>query len=158
MARYYKSLSHADQCSQSCCLAVATNSGHSPSSRFPNCPRASDTSFSLLTTVTLNWLSQPLQSSKLLLALASTVVLGFGPRQDPWPYICPFHAFTCFEMGPPLWQEEESVYYWSLPATGEWLNNHSPYVAPVPTAQKTCLPLLHVFSFQGKQRVDRAVP
>jgi hypothetical protein len=38
------------------------------------------------------------QSSKLLLTLAGTVVLGFGPRRDP----CSFQTFTCFEKRPPL--------------------------------------------------------
>jgi hypothetical protein len=47
--------------------------------------------------------------------LASTVVLGIGPRRDAWPYFCPFEAFACFEMGPPLCREEGSDYYWSLP-------------------------------------------
>jgi hypothetical protein len=54
------------------------------------------------------------QSSKLLLALASIVALGFGPRRDSWPYFCPFRTFTCFEMGPPLRREEGSDYYWGV--------------------------------------------
>jgi hypothetical protein len=32
------------------------------------------------------------QSSKLLLSLPSTVILGFGPRQCPWPYFCSFQT------------------------------------------------------------------
>jgi hypothetical protein len=59
--------------------------------------------------------SSPVQASKLLMALNSTVVLGFGPRRNPWPYICYFQTFTCFEMGPSFWQEEGSDYYWSFP-------------------------------------------
>jgi hypothetical protein len=39
--------------------------------------------------------------SKMLLALASTVVLGLGPRRDPWPYFRFFQTFTCFGIGPP---------------------------------------------------------
>jgi hypothetical protein len=39
------------------CLVAASNGGISPSSGFPNCPRASATSFSLLTTATLNRLN-----------------------------------------------------------------------------------------------------
>jgi hypothetical protein len=62
-----------------------------------------------LWTVTLNW------NIELLRALASTVVLGFGPCQDPWPYFFSFQTFTCFEMGPPVCREEGSDYYWSLP-------------------------------------------
>jgi hypothetical protein len=36
------------------CLVAASNGERSPSSRFPICPRASVTSFSLITTATLN--------------------------------------------------------------------------------------------------------
>jgi hypothetical protein len=38
----------------------------------------------------------PVHSSKLLLALASKFVPGFGPRRDPCPYFCSFQIFTCF--------------------------------------------------------------
>jgi hypothetical protein len=61
--------------------------------------------------------SSPFYSSKLLLVLASTVVLDFGPLRDPWPCSCSFHTSTCFEMGPPLrWEEgsDGSDYCWSL--------------------------------------------
>jgi hypothetical protein len=58
--------------------------------------------------------SSPVKSSKLLLALASTVILGFGPLQDPCPYFCLFETFVCLEMGPPFWQGEGSDYCWSL--------------------------------------------
>jgi hypothetical protein len=54
----------------------------------------------------------PVQSSKLLLALASTVVLGLEPHQDPWSYLFfSFQTFTCFEMRRPLQWD----YYRSLP-------------------------------------------
>jgi hypothetical protein len=49
--------------------------------------------------------SSPVLSSKLLLALASTAVLGVGPPRDPWLYFCSFQTFTCFEMRHPLWRE-----------------------------------------------------
>jgi hypothetical protein len=45
---------------------------------------------------------ETVQSIKLLLAFASTVVLGFWPRRDPSPYFCYFQTSTCFETGPPL--------------------------------------------------------
>jgi hypothetical protein len=57
----------------------------------------------------------PVQFSKLLLAITSTVDLGFGPRRDPWPYFCSFHVFICFELGPRLRREEGSDRYWSHP-------------------------------------------
>jgi hypothetical protein len=48
--------------------------------------------YQLLTaTARNNWTAA--QSSKLLLALVSTVVLGFGPSRDPWPYFCSFQTF-----------------------------------------------------------------
>jgi hypothetical protein len=51
------------------------------------------------------------QSSKLLLTPASTVVLGFGPRRDPWPifYIF-FKTVFAFEMGSPLQRGERLVF------------------------------------------------
>jgi hypothetical protein len=58
-------------------------------------------------------INSPVQSLKFPLPLAITVILGFGPRWDPWPYFCSFRTFTCFEMGPRL--EEGSDYYRSLP-------------------------------------------
>jgi hypothetical protein len=60
--------------------------------------------------------SSPIQSSKLLLVLASAVILASRPRRDPWPYFY-FQTFTCFEMGPPLQREGRggSDYYRSLP-------------------------------------------
>jgi hypothetical protein len=60
------------------------------------------------------WFDSLFQSSILLLALTSTVVLGFEPRRDPWPYFYSFQTFTCFEMGPPFRQEVGSDYCWSL--------------------------------------------
>jgi hypothetical protein len=57
----------------------------------------------------------PIQSSNLLLALASTVIPGIRPCWDPRPYFSSLQTFTCFKMGPFLWREDESVYYWSLP-------------------------------------------
>jgi hypothetical protein len=52
--------------------------------------------------------SSPVQSSKLLLVLASTVLLRIGSRREPSPYFCSFQTFACFEMGHPLRHEEES--------------------------------------------------
>jgi hypothetical protein len=43
---------------------------------------------------------------KLMLALASTVSLGFGSYRDPWPNFCSFQDFTCFQMGPAPRREE----------------------------------------------------
>jgi hypothetical protein len=40
--------------------------------------------------LTLVRILNPVQHSKLLLALASTVVLGFGPRRDTWSNLCSF--------------------------------------------------------------------
>jgi hypothetical protein len=39
----------------------------------------------------------PVQSSKLLLVLASTFVLGFGPRRDPWS--CSFQTLRVLKWG-----------------------------------------------------------
>jgi hypothetical protein len=36
--------------------------------------------------------THPIQSSKLLLVLISTIILGFGPRRDSWPYFCSFRV------------------------------------------------------------------
>jgi hypothetical protein len=63
----------------------------------------------------------PVQSNKLLLVLASTVILDFEPLRSPRPYFCSFQTSTCFEMGPSLRQQEVSDYCWSLPSIGEWL-------------------------------------
>jgi hypothetical protein len=46
-----------------------------------------------------HWL--PVKSSRLLMVLASTVILCFWLRREPWPYFCSFQIYTCFEMGPP---------------------------------------------------------
>jgi hypothetical protein len=35
------------------------------------------------------------QFRKLLMTLASTVVLGIGPRRDPWQYFCFFQSSVC---------------------------------------------------------------
>jgi hypothetical protein len=59
-----------------------------------------------------SWLHQ---SSKLLLALASTVVLVIGSHQDQWPYFCSLQTSTCCEMRLSLQPEEGSDYYCSLP-------------------------------------------
>jgi hypothetical protein len=48
-----------------------------------------------------DWPESRFRSSNLLLALASTVVLGFGPRRDPWPNFCSF-------------QDNLYVWRWSL--------------------------------------------
>jgi hypothetical protein len=56
--------------------------------------------------------SIPVQHSKLLLILAITIVLGFGPRRGPWPYFRSFQTFRSFQMEPPLRQEEGSDYHW----------------------------------------------
>jgi hypothetical protein len=61
------------------------------------------------------------QSSQLLLAPASTVALGIGPRRDPWLHFCSFQTFGCFESGPPLRGEKWSDYCWSLHSSEEWL-------------------------------------
>jgi hypothetical protein len=37
--------------------------------------------------------------ARLLLALASTVSLGFGSRRDPWPYFCSFQSFCEISNG-----------------------------------------------------------
>jgi hypothetical protein len=52
-------------------------------------------------------------SSKLLLALASTVNFGFEPFLVPWPNLCSSHHllyFVCLEMESPLRREEGSVF------------------------------------------------
>jgi hypothetical protein len=54
---------------------------------------------------------------KLVLTIASTVILGFDSRRDPWPHF--FKSFKCFEMGPSLQQEEGSNYNGHSPSTGE---------------------------------------
>jgi hypothetical protein len=58
--------------------------------------------------------TSPVQSSKLLLAFASTVVLGFGPRRGSLPYSCSFETLTCFKTGSLFWRDERSDYFWSL--------------------------------------------
>jgi hypothetical protein len=83
----------------------------------PNCRLS--TNFKIKMKVMLRWTVNPDQSRKLLLALASTVALGIGPRRDRWSYLSSFHTFTCFEMGPHLLREEGSDYYRSLPSTLE---------------------------------------
>jgi hypothetical protein len=44
-------------------------------------------------------------STRLLLALAITVVLGFGPHWDPQPYFCSFQDHVCLNKGSPLREE-----------------------------------------------------
>jgi hypothetical protein len=60
--------------------------------------------------------SFPVQSSKSLLVLGSTVIIGIG-------------VHMCFEMGPLLRRKERSVYSWSLlvywGVTCHWLTNQS---------------------------------
>jgi hypothetical protein len=75
------------------------------------------------------------RSVRLLLALASTVILGFQSRRDPWPYFS-------FE------REEGSDYYWSLPlywgggdSSRHSLTN-SPFPPPPPTHTHTQFRLL----------------
>jgi hypothetical protein len=131
-----------------------SDSGRFPSSRFPNCPRTSGTNFSFLTNTTPNWLNQQHQSSKLLLVLASTVVFCFGPHRDPWPYICFFTLLRVLKWCPLFDKRRGLATTGHSPSTGEWINDQSPYVAPVPIAQKTCLPLLHVFLFQGNMLTE----
>jgi hypothetical protein len=65
-------------------------------------------------TVNSQLAANPSQSIKLPLAFTNTVILGTGPHQEPWPFFCSVQTFTCFEMGPPLQEEEGSVYYWLL--------------------------------------------
>jgi hypothetical protein len=100
--------------------------------RIPNISSASVLTFlpagnclttnALLQLSTLNWLT-PVQSSKLLLVLASRVVLGFLPRRDPCSYFCFLQTFLCFEMGPPFRREEGSDYCWSPHLSwGVWLS------------------------------------
>jgi hypothetical protein len=51
------------------------------------------------------WLGR---SVRLLVVLASTVILGFESRRDPWPYFS--FPSACFEVGPILpWEEESRV-------------------------------------------------
>jgi hypothetical protein len=57
-----------------------------------------------------SFLPLTVQCTKLLLVLASTVVLGIGPRRDPRLYFCSSQTFTYFEMGAPLRREEGSDY------------------------------------------------
>jgi hypothetical protein len=86
--------------------------------------------------------------------------------------------FYCLRFeSPSTWRARSTYLY--LPGTGcpgftprNWVSFSSPlttsraevnlfssrYIAPTRAAQKTCLPLLHVFSFPEKQRVHRAVP
>jgi hypothetical protein len=52
----------------------------------------------------LQAMSLGVQLSKLLLALARRVVLGFGPPWDPWPYFRSFQILPD-EMGPLLRRE-----------------------------------------------------
>jgi hypothetical protein len=60
------------------------------------------------------WISNLVQSSKLFLALASTIVLGLGPHRDQWQFFF-LQTVKCFEMIPFIWREEGNVHYWSLP-------------------------------------------
>jgi hypothetical protein len=64
----------------------------------------------------------PVQSSKLLLVLDSTVILGFELRPDPWPYFCSFQTFECFEMGPHF-RREDGV--WPMLVTPRLLGSDS---------------------------------
>jgi hypothetical protein len=75
---------------------------------------AEDASVQCITAFWKRGTLSPVRFSKLLLAVTSTTVPGFGPSRDPWPYFCSFHIFTCFEKGPPLRREEGSDSYWSL--------------------------------------------
>jgi hypothetical protein len=50
---------------------------------------------------------------ELLLVFASTVILGFGPRWDRWPYYWSFHD-TCFEIGPSLGRGGSDCYHSQL--------------------------------------------
>lgn len=53
------------------------------------------------------------RSGKVLLALASTINIGFRSRRGSRPYFCLSKTFTCFEMGTPLRREEGSLaLYW----------------------------------------------
>jgi hypothetical protein len=52
--------------------------------------------FRLLCWISINGTLVPLKCSKFLLGLASTVILGFGPRRDPWPYYLFFPDFYLF--------------------------------------------------------------
>jgi hypothetical protein len=57
------------------------------------------TAYSNLNNTCTTWYqvtSSPVHSRELVQALASTVVLGFEPRRDPWPYFCSFQTFMCF--------------------------------------------------------------
>jgi hypothetical protein len=48
--------------------------------------------------------------SKLVLALASTVILVFGSHRDSWPYFRSFKWFMCLKMGAPIQQGKELVF------------------------------------------------
>jgi hypothetical protein len=95
-----RSLSHTDWCPQPRCLVAASKGGSSSASGVTSLQAAdhlTPTSYFdswlqlVLPSATssrsgLNSQSSPVQSSKFLLALASTVVLGFRLLWDSWPY------------------------------------------------------------------------
>jgi hypothetical protein len=81
-------------------------------SKLTHCPKCGpSTNFRIKMIMVLWWTLIPDQSSKLLLALASPVILGIGLS---------LHSFNHFGMGPPL-RREGSDSFWSPPSTGEWL-------------------------------------
>jgi hypothetical protein len=78
--------------------------------------------------------SFPVQSNKLLLTLASTFVLGIGPRRDQLPYFCSLQDFYAFWNGAS-----------SSNRRGAWLLLVSPSLQGVTRADTQSLtgPLLH---------------
>jgi hypothetical protein len=52
------------------------------------------------------------KSSKLLLVLASTVVLGFGLRRDPRPNLCSFQDRVCIWKWDPRFDQRKGLSYW----------------------------------------------
>jgi hypothetical protein len=104
------------------CMVAASNFGLSPSSMFPYCPHpqlpASNSNSSQQRNASGYLTNCNCQSSvKLLLVIASSVVLDFESHWDPWPYSS-FQDFYVFSNGASLRRKEESDHYGSLPSAG----------------------------------------
>jgi hypothetical protein len=54
----------------------------------------------------------PFQSSKLLLSLASTVILNFEPSRDPWPNLCSFQDRLCVRKWGLLFDDGRGLSFW----------------------------------------------
>jgi hypothetical protein len=78
---------------------------------------AFDSGFSLLLMCSCpHWLAtnfSQVQSSKFLVALASKVVLGLGPRRDPRPNVCSFQDCLCVWKQSLLFDERRGWYFLS---------------------------------------------